>query len=370
MASQSILQPGVTIDDYFLLEQIGEGASGCIFTGLTIDNDRVVLKMIPLSNNWLKKEYRREVLALKNLESSPKQSECTNIIKLIDSFICGNYGVIVLQRMEMDLLSFIELGEISHDNVKLIYKQVCNGIKAMHSRNIAHLDIKPENIFLNTVNDVVVGDFGSSFQWSKVEPRKFGVCGTTFYCAPEVKKNSSYSPAEADIWSLGVLLHVLFTGYWPFAAKTQSKLLKKISRGEITLLSDKIPDDVEPLIVHMLSVSPNDRPTIYEVLAHPWLEDKNEIVLLPKRVKALRMGSFEGGNISSSSSIPDLAEIYHSEDSSEITNEVQGDTLVSTGEVKVREKKKRSAPPSSREQKRRSSWDSKPLLQRIAKFVR
>jgi len=179
-----LLEPGTPVEGYFLQDKIGEGASGSAFAGLSPKNDDVVIKFIPLTNSWFTKEYKREVQALKRFK------KVKPVVTLLDNFSYGTYGVIVMERMKMDLLDYIELGPICVDDVQRIFFQVCTAIKAMHRTRTAHLDIKPENIFMNDVDEVKLGDFGSSFRWSRDSPEKFGVSGTTFYCAPEVVSTS------------------------------------------------------------------------------------------------------------------------------------------------------------------------------------
>lgn len=91
-------------------------------------------------------------------------------------------------------------------------KQLFSSINHCHANGIVHRDIKPENIMINDEDEVRLIDFGLS----KVSKKKqmHTVAGTPFYMAPEVL-NENYG-AKADIWSLGVLLYTLVSGYLPF----------------------------------------------------------------------------------------------------------------------------------------------------------
>ena len=101
----------------------------------------------------------------------------------------------------MDLLTYIERSPlISTEHTKRIFFQVCTAVNALHTNNVAHLDLKPENIFLNDINSVKLGDFGSSFKCTSETYKVLGERGTDFYSAPEVVRH---------IWKDNRLINIL-----------------------------------------------------------------------------------------------------------------------------------------------------------------
>jgi len=374
---QQLLEPGTPFQDYFLQDKIGEGASGSVFSGLSVDNHEVVLKFIPLTNSWFHKEFKREVSTLKKFRRAKP------IVTIVDSFTSGTYGVIVMEKMQMDLLDYIEQGPIAVDDVKVLFRQVADAIRILHSNNTAHLDIKPENIFMNDIRSVKLGDFGTSFRWSEENPKKFGVTGTTFYCAPEVKAKDSYAPAEADIWSLGILLHVLLTGFWPYSATSQEQLSKNIEKGKTQLLMKALPDDegLIWLIRQMLMLDPNVRPSIKEILAHPFLKQNNMDADSSIESDYLQSYKFppkirQGLGVVASCSQPNLAELALPTEQDDIISESsyseylsetsESEQHLSAAGVRVREKRKKK--PTG--QKRRTSWSTKHFLGKLSKLVK
>ena len=91
--------------------------------------------------------------------------------------------------------------------------QLFSAINHCHANKVIHRDIKPENIMITESNSVRLIDFGLS-KISKKQVLLHEIAGTPYYMAPEVLEGN-YNE-KADIWSLGVLLYVLVSGYLPF----------------------------------------------------------------------------------------------------------------------------------------------------------
>jgi serine/threonine-protein kinase len=122
------------------------------------------------------------------------------------------------------------------ENLALEYfLQACEGVKAIHAADLAHLDLKPENLLL--LNGMIkVADFGLSrdvLQLSGLSPElmRDGV-GTPLYMAPEqvLAARPEDIDHRADIYSLGVILFELLDGKPPYAG-TNRQILEKIERG-------------------------------------------------------------------------------------------------------------------------------------------
>jgi len=97
------------------------------------------------------------------------------------------------------------------------FTQLINGLKACHDVGIVHRDIKPQNLLLDGHYQLKITDFGLSFI-SKTKGNTASMktrCGTRGYQAPELLKGERYTKA-CDIFSCGVVLFILITGYPPF----------------------------------------------------------------------------------------------------------------------------------------------------------
>ena len=103
-------------------------------------------------------------------------------------------------------------------------KQICNGFKDLHEKNIIHRDIKPAN-FLIHKGVVKIADFGFARVVESVdETAKHTVLGSPLYMAPQLLDKKEFN-SKCDIWSLGVTIYELLFGRTPFTANSPKALL-------------------------------------------------------------------------------------------------------------------------------------------------
>ena len=103
-------------------------------------------------------------------------------------------------------------------------------------------------------------------------------CGTVGYTAPEIVKDERYSKS-VDMWAMGCVLYTLLCGFPPFYDESIQVLTEKVAKGQYTFLSpwwDEISKPAQDLVSHLLTVDPDNRYTITEFLAHPWIKNTAE----------------------------------------------------------------------------------------------
>lgn len=138
-----------------------------------------------------------------------------NIVKYFETYDDHQYIYLVMEVIEgMQLFDKItqQHNQVFTEHVAATYmKQLFSAINHCHAQGIIHRDIKPENIMINNSNSVKLIDFGLAKAITKSQKT---IAGTPYYMAPEVLlQQYSY---KADIWSLGVILYALVSGYLPF----------------------------------------------------------------------------------------------------------------------------------------------------------
>lgn len=171
-------------------------------------------------------------------------------------------------------------GNFSEKDIMSIMVQICSAVEVLHSKGIAHRDIKLDNILCTSETSnftVKLADFGfAKREYLGLESSKF----TAPYVAPEVLTNSIYN-ISCDIWSLGVVMFVLCCGHLPFTSSNDGKLTngmrERIISRKLDLNFEKwsdLTEDAKNLILAMLEIDPAKRINITQVLSHKWFRNK------------------------------------------------------------------------------------------------
>lgn len=218
-----------------------------------------------------------------------------NIVKTIDLMRNpqGIYSEIMEYCSGGDLYSYISKNGrdgLNYIEADCYMKQIMNGLAYMHSRGVAHCDIKPENILL-TVNGVAkLSDFGTSAvfktAWENEIHFSCGACGSEPYVAPEEFLQDEYDPRDADIWAVGVLYLTMMTGTYAWlVAKTSDDLFEaylhaRPSQGKIgtfepieVLKFGEFYKSRKQTLYGMLDPNPKTRFLSSIVLKSTWMEN-------------------------------------------------------------------------------------------------
>uniref|UniRef100_A0A914EMF4 Aurora kinase n=1 Tax=Acrobeloides nanus TaxID=290746 RepID=A0A914EMF4_9BILA len=155
-----------------------------------------------------------------------------------------------------------------------IVGQIATALHYLHTKNIVHRDVKPENILLDSNYSAKLTDFGLA---CTVLGPLYRVCGTPTYVAPEVLAQLGYG-FEIDVWSLGILLHVLLVGYPPFRNPNRANLFKMIIKANLNLnqsIYEHVSKEAKRLISEILTPLVDRRLKAVEVVNHPWTQKYN-----------------------------------------------------------------------------------------------
>lgn len=198
---------------YKLLQPIGEGTFGKVYKSIK-DTEYFALKKI---SSGLHITTIREIKILRSLSHK-------NIIQLIEINVDNSDIFLVFPFYRFDLYSYLKRNIPNRREIIHICKQIAEGIKYLHSKNVIHRDIKTSNILLDINLNIKIADFGMSTHFNKsMSPNVV----TLWYRAPEILLNLSYS-FEIDIWGFGCILGELMTTLPVFNGSTEIKLLDSI----------------------------------------------------------------------------------------------------------------------------------------------
>ncbi|KFM76687.1 Serine/threonine-protein kinase PLK1, partial [Stegodyphus mimosarum] len=146
--------------------------------------------------------------------------------------------------------------------------QLAEGVRYTHSQGVIHRDLKLGNMFLSEEMEVKIGDFGLATHVTNTEKcgKKFTVCGTPNYIAPEVLNMQGYSFA-ADVWAMGCIMYAMLVGQPPFETATLNETYYRITANKYSIPSS-MSEAARHLVIRMLQCKPAHRPSLEEILHH------------------------------------------------------------------------------------------------------
>lgn len=168
---------------------------------------------------------------------------------------------------------------LKEDAASKLFAQLISGVHYLHSKNIVHRDLKLENLLLDKGRNVIITDFGFANQFETPQDDLMTTsCGSPCYAAPElVITDGTYVGTAVDIWSCGVILYAMLSGYLPFDDDPANpdgdniNLLYKYILNTTLQFPSHISDSARDLLLRMLVPEPTERASLQEVMAHPWL---------------------------------------------------------------------------------------------------
>jgi serine/threonine protein kinase len=240
---------------------IGRGSAAIVIAGTSANGFPVAIKLFDLAHARSKLSFANE-LKVHTLLTNVKHKK--SIATVYSTFSRDSIGAMTMKRYDSDL--FDSLASITTERkVRKVFKRICRGVHTLHRNGIAHLDIKPENILMKGDKPHLC-DFGDSYLIRDIQDTAISVYhpGTKEYASPERRELKRFLPFPADIFSLGITLHVLLTGSFPYVNDSNQNL-------ESIQLVPHLSTRASELLTKMLSVVPEERPTIKQVLCHEWL---------------------------------------------------------------------------------------------------
>ena len=249
---------------------LGQGAFGEVRKAVHLQSgmDRAI-KIIYKENTSEEERQKifREVEILKRLDSP-------NIVKVYEYFEDSRFIYIVMDIIEGGELfdKIQEVKRFSERKAAEYFKQILTGVNYLHKSYIVHRDLKPENILFDNSNNLTIVDFGTSKMYDKSKKMK-KTHGTPYYIAPEVLKGSY--DEKCDVWSCGVILYILLSGFPPFNGADDDDILDAVLEGRFTFNVKEfknVSSQAKDLITQLLTYNHKSRPSIAQALEHEWFK--------------------------------------------------------------------------------------------------
>ena len=202
-------------DHYQILEIVGEGAYGIVCSAIhKPSQQKVAIKKIePFERSMLCLRTLRELKLLKHFN----HENIISILAIQRPYDYAHFNEIYLiqELMETDLHRVIRTQTLTDDHIQYFTYQTLRALKAMHSANVLHRDLKPLNLLLNSNCDLKICDFGLARSIASLEDN-FGFMteyvATRWYRAPEIMLTFQEYTTAIDVWSVGCILAEMLSG--------------------------------------------------------------------------------------------------------------------------------------------------------------
>src|SRR3990172_3715242 len=226
---------------YTITARLGKGAMGVVYRATDSQTGKeVAVKVIAgdlAFDEEMLERFRREGEALRQLRHP-------NIVEFIDAFQHEEQSVIVMEYVSGGSLNdLIERGPLSIERTRQIALELCDALTRAHHLNAIHRDIKPENVLIAEDGTPKLTDFGMArlVRESRQLTGSGARIGTPYYMSPEAWEGKPLD-AQADIWSLGVVLFEMLSGQVPFVGDTLVAVMNKVLTAPLPDLKQLRPD--------------------------------------------------------------------------------------------------------------------------------
>jgi serine/threonine protein kinase len=283
-----------SLDGFTLGRTLGSGFSAKVKHGTSADGSEYALKIFRLDNPQFNDKAFK---LLKEEVEATTQLDHRHVVKYFEfkeraNMIKKNGTAVEVAYIAQEMIAGGELfdyvansGPFSEDICKYFFKQMLQGVHYIHSKGFSHRDLKPENILLDKMYDVKIVDFGFAcpLEGRDGSGTNRSVIGTPGYMAPEILAKQPYQGQVVDLFALGVILFILYSGHPPFQmaneednyykllATNRSDLFWKAHSNPQRKAADFYSEEFKDLITCMLQFHPHQRLCIADIIGHPWL---------------------------------------------------------------------------------------------------
>ncbi|XP_028325009.1 striated muscle preferentially expressed protein kinase-like isoform X2 [Gouania willdenowi] len=268
--TSTALRQGVPQKPYTFLDEKARGRFGVIRECRENSTGKIYMAKIISYSQENKADILKEYEILKSLHNE-------KIMALHEAYVTPRYLVLVTEYCTGKelLYSLIDRFRYSEDDVVAYLVQILQGVEYLHNRRVLHLDLKPDNIMVTNLNAIKIVDFGSAQSFNPLSLKhQHSGAATLEYMAPEMVKGDVVGP-PADIWTIGVVTHIMLSGRLPFEDKdpvrAESKIL--LAKFDPTKLYPNVSQSASTFLKKMLSSYPWARPNTRDCFSHAWMQD-------------------------------------------------------------------------------------------------
>ncbi|EXB75643.1 CBL-interacting serine/threonine-protein kinase 1 [Morus notabilis] len=263
---------GMQLGKYQVGRTLGEGNFGKVKLAQDIQSGKPYAVKIIEKNRIISlnitDQIKREIGTLKLLKHP-------NIVRLHEVLASKTKIYMVLEYVTGGELfdRIASKGKLTEAQGRKLFQQLIDGVSCCHNKGVFHRDLKLENVLVDAKGNIKISDFGLSAlpQHFRDDGLLHTTCGSPNYVAPEILVNRGYDGAASDIWSCGVILYVILTGYLPFDDRNLAVLYQKILKGD-TQIPKWLSPGAQNMIRRILDPNPVKRITMADIKSDDWFK--------------------------------------------------------------------------------------------------
>ncbi|CAH8435894.1 unnamed protein product [Schistosoma turkestanicum] len=310
---RAIVSKGDPYQKYRIVDKIGQGASGVVYSGYEIATGNLVaIKQMNLAKQPKKELIINEILVM-------KANRQANIVNYLDSYLVStsistnmdhhhqsytndsnhnhqqstqNDDILNSSTISSEssskggeelwvVMEYLDGGSLTdvvtetcmeEGHIASICREILHALEFLHANRVIHRDIKSDNVLLGMDGSVKLTDFGFCAQLSNDGTKRTTMVGTPYWMAPEVVLRKQYGP-KVDIWSLGIMAIEMVDGEPPYLNENPVRALYLIAtNGKPEIKEhDFLSSTFLNFLDRCLEVDVERRATATELLQHPFI---------------------------------------------------------------------------------------------------
>ena len=251
------------IGRFELGKKLGQGASASVYLARdTFSGEDVALKVLNQEVVKHPEFGRKFTVQFMNEASLAGKLSHPHIASILEASVTDDYAYLAIEYVPGGDLMRHTLPQnlLSPDDVTQIAFKSCGALDYAYRQGIVHRDLKPANILVVSDTNIKIGDFGASYLFNSLHTQIANI-GTPLYMSPEQIRGNPLG-FGSDMFSLGVVLYLLFTGRRPFEATTLAGIAAKTVRetpAKPSSLRQGISEEMDDILLRMLAKAPVDR---------------------------------------------------------------------------------------------------------------
>jgi eukaryotic-like serine/threonine-protein kinase len=257
--------PYESLGRYQVEAEVGRGAMGIVYRARDPKIDRwVAIKTISLSRLQTEQQQQYRERFLEEARAAGKLSH-PGIVTVFD---VGEHPATSEPYLVMEYITGAPLSVLVARGRRLplslalqFTMEIAEALGYAHSQGVIHRDIKPENILITEDGHAKVSDFGVARLKQAVAAEEGQIFGTLAYMSPE-QLVGGLGDGRSDLFSLGVVMYSMITGFRPFQGNTTETVCFKVVNAEpvpVTSFEAELPPELDRIVERAMAKDPRDR---------------------------------------------------------------------------------------------------------------